>query len=192
MSALLKRAHMYDIQLGLDLGTKVEAQEISDTWELDVQMLRLVGNDVDFAGMMRGTCSVATTMRQEMKEIVHRGHDFTTLRVPTTIFKLAPNPIDLESGIDFFKDVKVFGNEFDFNDAILRDGRNGWSSLFQGAVDRIDVRGSHDEFFVHEENIKLLAKHLQKLLESNGGRTRGDQLAASEEVCAPLWNVAGG
>ena len=65
-------------------------------------------------------------------------------------------------------------------------------SLFQGAVDRIDVRGSHDEFFVHEENIKLLAKHLQKLLESNGGRTRGDQLAASEEVCAPLWNVAGG
>lgn len=63
MSALQRRAQSFDAQLGTDLQTAVNAGVTTNEWELDVEMLRLVGGDMGLASMMRATASVAETIR---------------------------------------------------------------------------------------------------------------------------------
>ena len=62
---------------------------------------------------------------------------------------------------------------------MLKDKRYGFSSLFTGDVGRIDVKGTHMEFFMHEENVVKVAEHLRKLTERDA-----DETAASEKL---LW-----
>ena len=172
-SALQKRAYSFDAQLGLDLQTQVDVGEIEDTWKLDLEMLRQVGNDSDFAGMMRATVDVGNVMTKEIKEIVDGGYDFEILNTSPAFFIS-------ESEIDWFK--RKMGDDYDFNDSILSDEIYGWASSFSGEVEKINVNGNHTEFFSHDENVVLLAKHLQKLIESNRAKKHGDQVAASDEV----------
>jgi len=158
MSALQNRAKSFDAQLGCDLKTKVDAGDIIDEWQLDVEMLRLIGNDLDMANMMRATVVVGNAIEQDIHEIVGGKYEFQVLETVASVFIL-------DEGLEWFK--TVMGEVFDFDELTLSDGRYGWASQFADKVERIDVKGSHHDFFKHNENVKVLAVHLQRLIESN-------------------------
>ena len=173
MSALQNRAKGFDAQLGVDLKTKVDAGEITDQWQLDVEMLRLVGNDQDWATMMRATVEVSNAIGRDVYEIVEGRYDFQMLKIPTSVFIL-------DDGLEWFK--AVMGQDFHFDDSILKDGRYGWASQFTDKVERIDVKGSHMDFWKYKENVKLLAVHLQRLIETDDTKNPEHELSFAEEV----------
>ena len=65
-----------------------------------------------------------------------------------------------DSGADFFKTDEL---GYNLNDATLQDGVYGWSCVFSQKVRRIDAKGSHFEFFMHDKNVAVLAEHLNHL-----------------------------
>ena len=172
-SALHRRAHCFDNQLDSDLRTKVESKEITETWQLDAEMLRLVRGDVNLGNMMRATATYMMAVSQHKEHVLEGAYEFETLDTRTTVFVL-------ESGVEWFKH-KNAGN-FKFDDSMLKDETYGWASLFTGGATRIDVKGSHLEFFMHRENVVEVAKHLRKLIESDHTQAAAGKTAASEKV----------
>ena len=70
LSVLQARAQNYDNRLLTKLREKVDSKEITNMWELDVEMLRLVDNDVEFAGLIRDTALSADLNSNFLVEIV--------------------------------------------------------------------------------------------------------------------------
>ena len=167
-TALQQQAFILDFQLEIaHFEKQVKDQQIKSVWDLHIALLSWFDFDVDAAEMMIVTLSVAEATVRELKDDVSATgrYKFEALSIPATIFISEP-------GVKTFTDGHA--EEYDFNDIVLRDERYGWASLFKGELERIDLKGSHMQVFVHEENVVKLARHLLKLVESNCSKKHGD------------------
>ena len=123
----------------------MDAGEISDVEQLDSELLRLV-QDGELASMMRDTFLMTVAAGKAREEIIESKFTFVPLHSQATIFML-------ESGIEWFKNAN--SSTLRFDEYILKDQRYGWASQFTDKVERIDVKGSHLDFFKHNENVKV-------------------------------------
>lgn len=176
-SALQHRARFFDMMLKSNLEKKVEENTILDSWHLDLEMLRccpsvqgnvrrleasskqdqfgdMLDTKMGAANMLRMAHLVYEAVEREQNELV-RGHDFKILATHATIFVA-------DAGLAWFR--KQFSSEYDFDEVVLQDERYGWESCFAFPIHRIDATGGHLDFFAHETNVVMLAKHLRSII----------------------------